>query len=63
MRSVIDKYNWEEIKQSSEKDGWKTIKNNNTTIALNVSYAKEENYILLTFQNINQSVENKLFFS
>ena len=63
MRSVIDKYNWEEIKQSSEKDGWKTIKNNNPTIALNVSYAKEENYILLTFQNINQSVENKLFFS
>ena len=63
MRPVIDKYNWEEIKQSSEKDGWKTTKNNNPTIALNVSYAKEENYILLKFQNINQSVENKLFFS
>ena len=63
MRPVIDKYNWEEIKQLSEKDGWKTTKNNNPTIALNVSYAKEENYILLTFQNINQSVENKLFFS
>lgn len=57
MKPVIDTYSWEGIKQSSEKDGWKKIKKNNHSIALTMSYAKEKIYILLTFQNINQSVD------
>ena len=57
MNPVKDTQSWEGIKQSSKKDGWKKIKKNNTSIPLTMSYAKEKIYILLTFQNINQSVD------
>ena len=57
MNPVIDTYSWEGMKQSSKKDGWKKIKKNNPSIALTMSYAKEKIYILLTFQNINQSLD------
>ena len=42
MKPFINKYNWEGINFSSEKNGWKKIKKNNLTIALNFLHAKKE---------------------
>ena len=45
-KSFISKYNWEGINFPSEKADWKKIeKNNVTTIARNVFYAKKEKNI------------------
>ena len=40
----------------------KKIGKNNVRKALNVWYAKKEKYILLMFQNITETLKNKLFF-
>ena len=61
IKSFIDKYNWEEINYPSEKDARKKLKKNNLTIALNVFMLKKKIHILPMFQNIIQSVKNKLF--
>ena len=42
IKSFINKYNWEGINFSSEKDDWKKNDNNNVKIALNALYAKKE---------------------
>ena len=42
IKSFINKYNWEGINFSSEKDDWKKFEKNNVIIALNVLYAKKE---------------------
>ena len=42
VNPFINKYYWEEINFSSEKNDWKKIGKNNVTIALNVLYAKKE---------------------
>ena len=67
IKPFINKYNWEEIDFSSEKDDWKTFEKKNVTIALNVLYAKKKKkYVLPMFQNIQniiQIVKNKLLFS
>ena len=39
---MINKYNWEGINFSSEKDDWEKFEKNNVTIALNVLYTKKE---------------------
>ena len=62
IKPFIDKYNWEGINYTSEKDDWKMFEKNNLMIALKVLYAKKEKHILLTFQNITQSMKDKLFF-
>ena len=36
IKPFINKYNWEGINFSSEKDDWSKLQNNNVTIALNV---------------------------
>ena len=41
----INKYNWEGINFSLEKDLWKKLKKYNETIALNVSYVKKRKNI------------------
>ena len=45
-----------------KKQDWKKFKENNVTTALTVLYAKKKKNILPTFQNIAQSVKNKLLF-
>ena len=63
IKLFINKYNWEGINFSSEKDDWKKIGKNNVTIAFNDLYAKKrKKYILLMFQNITQIVKNNSFF-
>ena len=42
IKLFINKYNWEGINFPSEEDDWKKFEKNNVTVALNVSYAKEE---------------------
>ena len=41
IKPFKDKYNWEEIHFSSEKDDWKKFNKYNVTIILNVLYAKK----------------------
>ena len=36
IKPFINKYNWEGINFSSEKDDWRKLQNNNVTIPLNV---------------------------
>ena len=55
-------HNWKGTNFPSERDDWKKIEKNNVTIALNVLCAKKEKCILLMFQNVTQTVKNKLFF-
>ena len=43
-----------------KKNDWKKIEKYNVKIAHNVLYAKKEKYILIMFQNITQTVKNKL---
>ena len=62
VKPIINKYNWEEINFPSEKDDSKKFEKNYVTIAVNVLYAVKEKYILLMFENITQTVKNKLFF-
>ena len=61
-KPFVNKRNWKGINFPSEKDDWKNFEKNNTTIAINILYAKMKKYILLMFQNITQIVKNKLFF-
>ena len=42
IKPLINKYNWEGITFTSEKDDWKKFQKNNLTIALNILYAKKE---------------------
>ena len=42
-KPFISIYDWEGINFPSEKDGWKKFEKNNIAIAVNVSYAKNEN--------------------
>ena len=42
IKLFINKYNWEEINFSSEKDDWKKFEKKYVIIALNVLYAKKE---------------------
>ena len=42
IKPFVNKYNWEGINYSSEKDDWKKNEKNNVTIALNVLYANKE---------------------
>ena len=42
IKPFINKYNWEGVKYSSEKDSWKKIEKNNVSIAVNVLYAKKK---------------------
>ena len=62
VKPIINKYNWEEINFPSEKDDSKKFEKNYVTIAVNILYAVKEKYILLMFENITQTVKNKLFF-
>ena len=62
QKPFMDKYYWEEINYQSEKNDWKKIEKNYLTICLNFLYAKKIKIILPTFQNLSQSVKNKLFF-
>ena len=39
---IKNKYKWEGVKFTSEKDDWTAIQKNNVTIALNVLYGKKE---------------------
>ena len=42
IKPFINKYNWEEINYSSEKDDQKNFQKNNVAIVLNVLYTKKE---------------------
>ena len=56
IKSLINKYNWNQIKFPSEIEDWKKLEKNNVEIALNVfCMLKKKKYILFMFQN-------KLFF-
>ena len=51
------------MKLNRNKINFKKFEKNNLAIALNVLYAKKEKYMLLMFQNITQTVKDKLFFN
>ena len=42
IKPFINKYNWQGVTSSSEKNDWNKFEKNNVTIALNVLYAKKE---------------------
>ena len=50
------------MKLNRNKINFKKFEKNHVAIALNVLYAKKEKYMLLMFQNITQTVKDKLFF-
>ena len=60
IKPFINKYNWEEINFSSEKDDWKKFRKTNVTIALNVLCAKNEKvhpaYVLKHYSNREKQV-------
>ena len=58
----MNKYNWKEISYPSEKGDWERFRKIIQQLLLKFFMLKTRNYILPTFQNIIQSVENKLFF-
>ena len=62
IKHFVNKYNWDGMNFSSEKDDWKKIEKNNKTIAVNVLYPRKKKYILLMFENITQAMKNTLFF-
>ena len=62
IKPLLCKYNWKGINFPSEKNDWKKIEKNNTTIALNILCPKKETFILFMVQYITQIVKNKLFF-
>ena len=49
IKLFINKYNWEEINFSSEKDDWKKFEKKYVIIALNVLYAKKEKKMYPTY--------------
>ena len=54
IKLVINKYIWEGINVSSEKNGWKKFEKNNVTNALNVLYAKKQkniSYLIICFKH------------
>ena len=59
IKPFINKYKKEGINFPSEKDDWKEFEKNNVKITLML---KKKKYILLMFQNITQTMKNKLFF-
>ena len=61
IKPFISKYNCERTNFPSEKNDREKFEKNKIAIVINVLYAKKE-YILLMFQNITQTVKNKLFF-
>ena len=61
IKPFISKHNCERINFPSEKDNTEKFEKNKIAIVINVLDAKKE-YILLMFQNITQTVKNKLFF-
>ena len=50
------------MKLNRNKINFRKFEKNNVAIDLNVLYAKKEKYMLLMFQNITQTVKDKLFF-
>ena len=42
IKLFSNKYNWKEIDYPSKIDDWKTFKNNDPTVALNLLYIKEK---------------------
>ena len=40
-KPFINKYNWQGVTSSSEKNDWNKFEKNNVTIALNVLHAKK----------------------
>ena len=60
IKHFVNKYNWDGMNFSSEKDDQKKIEKNNKTI--DVLYPRKKKYILLMFENITQTMKNQLFF-
>ena len=62
IKLFMNKYVWEWMHFTSEKDDYKKREENDVAIALNVLYLKAKNiFILLVFQNITQIMKKKLF--
>ena len=59
----MNKYNWEGINFSSEKDGWKEIGKNNVTIAVNVLYAKKEKIYPVYLSKHNSNREKQVIYA
>ena len=55
FKTFINKYNWEGINFTSEKNDWKKTEKNNGTIVLNVLYSKKEKIYLpyISKDNLN----------
>ena len=60
VKPFINKYNWEGINLSSEKEYWKQIDKNNIKITLNVLYAKEEKTYPAYISNHNSNREKQV---
>ena len=60
IKKFINKYNWEETNYLSKIDNWKKFERNNPITALNILCIKEKKYFQLIFQNITQTIKNKI---
>ena len=64
IKSFINKYNWEGINFSSEKDDSKKFEKNNVTIDLNVLYSnKRKNISCLCFKTQLKSSKTSYSFN
>ena len=62
IKPFINKYKWEGISFSSEKDDCKKLRKIMLQLFLMFCMLKKKKHILFLFQNITQIVKNKLFF-
>ena len=62
IKPFINKYNWDGINFSSEKDYWKKIGKNNVTIDLNFFYAKKEKIYTAYVSKYNSNLEKQVIF-
>ena len=59
IKPFINRYKWEGINYSSNKDAWKTFEKNNTIIALDIFYTKEKEICLVYISKINSNCEKQ----
>ena len=60
IKLFINQYNLKGIKFPSEKDNWKKIERNNTTIALTVLYPKNEKIYSAYVSKQNSNLEKQV---
>ena len=60
IKAFINKYRWKGRNYSSKIDGGKTFEKNNSIIALNILYIKENETCLAYFSKFNSNLEKQI---